>query len=308
MANIVTGYSYIPKNLAPRAFAIGRPQNTEWARLNRSFNDDFERVRDSVADEFPIYLKGSLVESFFRLFGPQPAGYTSFIRAEVLIERSLYVNGHSPAEEAEEPLDAAMYSTKLHAISNSLPFESPNIAFVNRRSLPDGKLGRNLPFMNASIISNEIVHDKYDFLKVSVHEMLHGNSFGFAPSPLDEGACSFFEKEVAEHPLFSVFYPELMGRYRMLSTLGYGSGYQIETLAIERLVEVAGRPAVFDAFFRGDESGLLTKLGTQKWRSIKDLAFSYHSRDVDMRYLELFSKILQIPITGRPNRSGRIIV
>lgn len=308
MTNIVTVHSYIPKNLTPRTFAIGRPQNTEWARLNRSFNDDFERVRESFGDEVHIHLKGSVVESFFRLFGPQKTGYTSFIRAEVLSEGALLQMGYAPPEESKEHIEAAQVSAQLHAINNSLPFEKSAIAFVNGKLLPAWKCGKNLPFLNASIVSDALASDTYDLIKVIAHETLHGNSFGFAPSPLDEGACSFFEKEVAEHPLFNVFYPEHMDRYRMLSALGCGTGYPIETLAIERLAEVTGRETVFDAFFRGDESGLLTKLGTQKWNSIKDLAFAYHGRNADVRYLEAFSKILQIPVAGKPKNTGRIII
>lgn len=308
MANIVTGHSYIPKNLTPRAFAIGRPQNTEWARLNRSFNDDFERVRESFGDEVPIHLKGSVPESFFRIFGPQKDGYAFFIRGAALFECSQLKGAYNPPEEAKEPIASAQTSVQLHTINNSHSFENVHTLFVDGASLPENKLGRHLPFINTSIINDSLTPGEFDFLITVAHETLHGNSFGFAAAALDEGATSYFTNEVCEHPLFSVFYPEYMEKHRMLETLGRSYSYSIETLAIDRLVEVAGREAVYEAFFRGDESGLLTKFGTQKWNSIKDLAFAYHGRNADIRYLEAFSKILQIPIAGKPKNTGRIII
>lgn len=308
MTGTIRIYSEIQKNLSPRTFAIGRPQNTEQARAVRAFNDDFKRVQDSFGDGLPIHLKGSVPESFLRIFGPQKDGYAFFVRGAVMFECSRLKYAYNPPEDAEEPIAAAQTSVQLHAINNFQSFEHVRTLFVDGSSFPKNQLGRYLPFINTSIINGDLTPGESDFLITVAHETVHGNSFGFAPAVLDEGATSYFTNEVCEHPLFSVFYPEYMEKHKMLGTLGRSYSYSIETLAIDRLADVTGRESVYDAFFRGDESGLLTKLGTQKWNSIKDLAFAYHGRNADIRYLELFSKILHVPIAGKPKNSSQIII
>lgn len=299
MAGNVVAYTHIPKSMAaPKSFMIGRPQNTERARFLAAFNEDFLKAREAFDPSIPIRMKGCSAERFICMLGPQKTGFETLIRAAISLDLKEVLLASEGSEEANEYARYAQVPARLHAINNSLPFEDIGTMFMDKKLFEEGGHGKYLSFLNTALIRRDLSPKSHKFISAVTHETLHGNSFGFGPVPLDEGATRFFTSYIMRHISVPMFFQDLAEEHEKKDFFRAVDLYGIWGSAIEGLKNVVGMESLSDAYFRGDESGILTKIGTGKWRAIKDLAFRYplKQRGAGLKYLEDFLAILGVPM------------
>jgi len=311
MAGNVGIYSCVPRSMTtPRGFMIGKPQNTERARFLASFNEDFERARDSLGITRPIYLKGNIPERFLSIFGPQKAGFSAFIREYIASELEQAEHTISVPEETDAQVKYSQSSVQLHSINWSLPFQPIETSFAEKAAFLREDHGEYLFFLKKALIKESLSPEGYEFHRAVIHETLHGNSFGFAPTPLDEGATHFFTRHILGNIFIPMFSPKLADKHASMEIFRVADLYGIWSMAIEQLGNVVGIRNLSDAYFYGETSGILTKLGSQKWKQIQDLAFRYPlaQQGVGLHYLEKFLGILGISIEQMAEQNNPLLL
>jgi len=155
------------------------------------------------------------------------------------------------------------------------PYQQPGIAFAPKAYIKS-MTGRDTPAYRSTIFHEIIIRSDADFLAneaelkhVLMHELLHVNSFGFAPAFLNEAmteylTLKFLEMQSWQTSTAGIMDQEMFALKKLFSIISDATGLSGENLLI-------------DAYFTGDYSKIERAVGRKKWKDIMLTALTYHS-------------------------------